>query len=145
MNQRVAFFKQQIGKDKWAFDYPLMDWLHARVLEVDEDHLKMQFSVEAYMLNPIGILHGGITATMLDELMGAAGFLLGRPTGYATVNMHVDYLRSAKLGDSITGEGRVIRAGKSVIHTEARLFTPDEKLIAKASSNLIATSVNLPI
>ena len=145
MNKRVEFFKNQIGKDKWAFDYPLMDWLRARVVGVNEEQLEMEFTVEAYMLNPIGIMHGGITATMLDELMGAAGFLLGRPTGYATINMHIDYLNSAKLGDILIGKGKVVRAGKTVLHAEAGLYTADGKFIAKASSNLIATSVTLPL
>ena len=96
MNKRVEIFRTQIGQDKWLFDYPLMDWMNAKVLEVDEGKVKMQFTVEKYMLNPIGILHGGIAAAMLDELMGAAGFTIGRPTGYATINMNIDYLNSAK-------------------------------------------------
>ena len=67
-----------------------MDWLKAKVIEVKEGEVKFQFIVESYMLNPIGILHGGITATMLDEVMGAASFTLGRPTGFATINMNVE-------------------------------------------------------
>lgn len=145
MNARIEFFKNQIGKEKWAFDYPLMEWLKAQVLEVEETELKMQFMVEAYMLNPIGMLHGGVMATMLDELMGAAGFLIGRPTGYATINMNVDYLFPARLGEIITGEGRILRAGKTVMHAESKLHNADKKLLAKATSNLIATTTVLPI
>jgi acyl-coenzyme A thioesterase 13 len=141
MNKRVELFRSQIGKDKWLFDYPLMDWMNARVIEVEEGFVKMQFSVERYMLNPLGILHGGIAAAMLDELMGAAGFTIGRPVGYATINMNVDYLNSAKAGEIIVGEGKVIRPGKTVLHTEAKLFNAEGKLLSKAASNLIATSV----
>ena len=86
MNKRLDFFKDQIGKDKWAFDYPLMDWLRARVLDAEVGSVKMQFTVETYMLNPIGIMHG-----------------------------------------------------------EAKLYNADNKIIAKAASNLIATSVPLPV
>ena len=64
MNKRVEFFRTQIGKDKWQFDYPLMDWLNARVIEVNEGYVKMSFIVERYMLNPIGIMHGGIMANI---------------------------------------------------------------------------------
>ena len=144
MNKRVALFKTQIGQEKWLFDYPLMDWMNARVLDVEEGKVKMQFTVEKYMLNPIGILHGGIAAAMLDELMGAAGFTIGRPTGYATINMNIDYLNSAKAGELIIGEGVIIRAGKNVLHAEAKLFSQENKLLSKASSNLIATSVPIP-
>ena len=53
MNKRIEFFRTQIGREKWQFDYPLMDWLNAEVLEVEEGEVKMQFKVEKYMLNPI--------------------------------------------------------------------------------------------
>ena len=144
MNKRVEIFRTQIGQDKWLFDYPLMDWMNAKVLEVDEGKVKMQFTVEKYMLNPIGILHGGIAAAMLDELMGAAGFTIGRPTGYATINMNIDYLNSAKAGEKVIGEGVIIRAGRNIMHAEARLYNEEGKLLAKAASNLIATSVPIP-
>ncbi len=145
MNSRIEFFRSQIGKNKWQFDYPLMDWLKAQVIEVNEGHVKMSFNVEKYMLNPIGIMHGGIMATILDEVMGAASFTLGRPNGYATINMNVDYLNPAKAGDTVTGEGTIVRAGKTVLHVKAELFNSENKLLAKATSNMIGTSVQIPI
>ena len=145
MNNRIEFFRNQIGKDKWQFDYPLMDWLKAQVTEVNEGHVKMSFKVEKYMLNPIGIMHGGIMATILDELMGAASFTLGRPNGYSTINMNIDYLNPARVGDIITGEGQVVRAGKTVLHLKAEIHNAENKLLAKATSNMIGTSVQIPI
>ena len=59
--------------------------------------------------------------------------------------MHIDYLNSAKLGDVLTGKGRIVRAGKTVLHAEAGLYTAGGKFIAKASSNLIATTVAMPL
>ena len=132
MNARVEFFKNQIGKDKWQFPYPLMDWMTAEALEAEEGLVKMRFTVKEYMLNPI---------KMLDELMGAAGFLMNRPVGYATINMNVDFLHSAKLNEILIGEGKVVRAGKTVMHTEAKITNADGKVVAKATSNLIATQV----
>ena len=145
MNKRIEFFRSQIGKDKWQFDYPLMDWLNAKVIEVNEGHVKMSFKVEKYMLNPIEIMHGGIMATILDEVMGAASFTLGRPNGFATINMNVDYLNPARAGEIVIGEGSIIRAGKTVLHVKAELYNTDNKLLAKATSNMIGTSVQLPV
>lgn len=145
MNKRIEFFRSQIGKDKWQFDYPLMDWLNAKVIEVNEGHVKMSFKVEKYMLNPIEIMHGGIMATILDEVMGAASFTLGRPNGFATINMNVDYLNPARAGEIVIGEGTIIRAGKTVLHVKAELYNTDNKLLAKATSNMIGTAVQLPV
>ncbi len=141
MNARVEFFKNQVGKEKWQFPYPLMDWMTAEAVEAEEGFVKMRFTVKEYMLNPIQILHGGVAATMLDELMGAAGFLMNRPVGYATINMNVDYLHSAKVNDVLIGEGKIIRAGKTVMHAEGKLTNADGKVVAKATSNLIATQI----
>lgn len=145
MNQRVQLLQNQIGKEKWQYEYPLMDWLKAQVIAVEEGKIEIQFTVEKYMLNPIGILHGGIMATMLDEVMGAACFTLGRPVGYATINMNLDYLNPAKVGEKVIAKGTIVRAGKTVVHAEAILVNEDEKVLAKATSNLIGTSVPLPI
>lgn len=145
MNKRIEFFQNQIGKDKWQFDYPLMDWLKAQVVEVENGKVKMQFTVERYMLNPIGILHGGVMAIMLDELMGAVSFTLGRPNGFATINMNIDYLHSAKLNEIIIGEGNIMREGKTVLHLESKIYNKENKILAKATSNMIGTSVILPI
>lgn len=145
MNSRIEFFRNQIGKDKWQFEYPLMDWLKAKVIEVEEGEVKIEFTVEKYMLNPIGILHGGITATMLDEVMGAASFTLGRPVGFATINMNVDYLKPAKAGDKVYGIGKVLRAGKTILHIESKIFDKEDRVLAKATANMIATSVQIPI
>ncbi|HNB49699.1 MAG TPA: PaaI family thioesterase [Chitinophagales bacterium] len=145
MNKRIDFLRSQIDKEQWQYDYPLMDWLRARVVAVDEGYVKMQFTVEKYMLNPIGIMHGGIMATVLDEVMGAASFTLGRPNGFATVNMNVDYLNPAKLGETIFAIGKIVRAGKTILHIEASIVNANDKLLAKATSNMIATAVQLPI
>ncbi|HMV14731.1 MAG: PaaI family thioesterase [Chitinophagales bacterium] len=145
MNKRIDFLRSQIDKEQWQYDYPLMDWLRARVVAVDEGYVKMQFTVEKYMLNPIGIMHGGIMATVLDEVMGAASFTLGRPNGFATVNMNVDYLNPAKLGETIFAIGKIVRAGKTILHIEASIVNANDKLLAKATSNMIVTAVQLPI
>lgn len=130
-NTRVQFLKQQISKDKWQYDYPLMEWLKAKVTEAEEGRVKMAFKVEPYMLNPLGIMHGGIMATILDEVMGAASFTLGRPNGFATINMNVDFLKPAKAGDILWAEATIVRAGKTVLHIKAELYNEQNHLLQK--------------
>lgn len=145
MNNRVKFLRNQIGKEKWQYDYPLMDWLKPNVLEVEEGYVKMSFKAEPYMLNPLGILHGGIVSTILDELMGAVSFTLARPNGFVTINMNVDFLSPAKLDEVVWAEGAVVRAGKTVLHVKAELYNTENKLLAKATSNMIAVPAQIPI
>lgn len=85
-----------------------------------------------WMTNPSHIVHGGITASILDFTMG----LLARycTTGYMTptVSMEVSYLRPMPLGKTVYVEAAVTMAGFSVCHVTAKCWAEGspEKLIA---------------
>jgi uncharacterized protein (TIGR00369 family) len=80
--------------------------------------------------NNIGIVHGGLVATLLDIAMGTASRLAaGAPV--MTVDMHVAYMA---VGHGVLiGEGRVVRSGRSIIFAEADVRDTDGVLVARAS------------
>ena len=137
MNERVAFFRRGIGNDLWKEHYPIIKFLNGSIVEVNEGQLIFEFTVLETQLNPNGILHGGVMATMLDELMGGATWTLNKPYPFATINLQVDYLSPAKVGEVIRGEANVIKAGSTVVHAEAKLYNSKNLVIAKATSNLV--------
>lgn len=137
MNERVAFFRRGIGNDLWKEHYPIIKFLNGSIVEVNEGQLVFEFTVLETQLNPNGILHGGVMATMLDELMGGATWTLNKPYPFATINLQVDYLSPAKVGEVILGEANVIKAGSTVVHAEAKLYNAKNMVIAKATSNLV--------
>lgn len=135
-NPKVQLFRSAIGNNFWQEKYPIIKLLNGKVLEVEEGHLKFEFIVTKNLLNPNGILHGGIMATMLDELMGAALFTMNNENPFATINLNVDFLSAARENDVIIGIGEVIKNGKTVANTKAKLLL-NEKVIAKGTSNLV--------
>ncbi|MEZ5037134.1 MAG: PaaI family thioesterase [Chitinophagales bacterium] len=137
MNERVAFFRRGIGNDLWKEHYPIIKFLNGSIVEVNEGQLIFEFTILETQLNPNGILHGGVIATMLDELMGGATWTLNKPYPFATINLQVDYLSPAKVGEVIRGEANVIKAGSTVVHAEAKLYNSKNLVIAKATSNLV--------
>ncbi|WP_332368156.1 PaaI family thioesterase [Spirosoma telluris] len=82
-------------------------------------------------------------SAILDDLVGATVFALGREYAYTSINLTVDFLHAAQLGDTVTVTAEVVRAGKNIIHCEGRIVAADGKIIAKCSTNLIQTSVKL--
>jgi uncharacterized protein (TIGR00369 family) len=122
---------------------PYMRWLQGRLVRVEEGSVGVQFQVREEMCNPAAILHGGVISGMLDEVAGIAVFSLGRDRFFTSVNLQVDFLRPAHLGDEVTVNAQVIRAGKRIIHLEAQLKREDT-LLAKAATNLISTGQKLP-
>jgi len=137
MNERVTLLRHSIGNNIWQEKYPIIKMLNGQVLEVNEGNVKFSFLVEKNMLNPNGILHGGVMATMLDELMGCAAWTMNKPHLFATINLQVDYLTAAKIGETLIGEGIVLKPGNTIMHTEAKLYNSENRMIAKAVSNLV--------
>jgi uncharacterized protein (TIGR00369 family) len=90
-------------------------------------------------LNPMGGVHGGWFATLLDSALGCAVHSMmpvGR--GYTTAELSVNFVRglSPKVG-RVRAEGKVIHCGKQLATAEARLFGPDGTLFAHATTTCL--------
>ena len=142
-NPRLDFFKSQINQDMSASISPVGRWLNGTIRAAELGRLVAEFVVRDELTNPAGVLHGGAASAMLDDLIGAMVFTLGREYAFTSVNLNVDFLNAARLGDTVTATAEVVRAGKNIIHCEGRIVAVDGKIIAKCATNLIQTSVRL--
>src|SRR5471032_2088035 len=89
--------------------------------------------------NPMGGVHGGWFATMLDSALGCAVHtLMPAGRGYTTAELSVNYVRglSPKVG-RVRAEGKVIHCGRQLATAEARLFGPDGTLFAHATTTCL--------
>lgn len=92
-----------------------------------------EFKVSEEHLNNGGGLHGGFTATVVDNYTTFALMSGDKPPG-VTVDLHVSYLKSAKLGDDVIIDATTVRAGKRLAYLECELkHKKDGSLIAKGS------------
>ncbi|SRR6056297_710836 len=122
---------------------PYMQWLGGKLKGAEEGEVEVSFKVREEMCNPAGILHGGVISGMLDEVSGIAVFSLGRDRFFTSINLQVDFLRPAQMGETVSVIGKVIRAGQRIIHVETQMLKHD-KILAKADTNLISTDQKLP-
>lgn len=144
MNKIVAYFKSKIGKDSKDSISPLMQWLNPTILSAEEGKIEFSHVVRKEMTNPMHILHGGITAAIIDDAIGAAVYSLNNTHAYTTVNLGVDYFRPAKAGDTIIAETNIIKKGNEIMNAECVVWNSDKtRLIAKGHSNLIKTKLVL--
>ena len=80
--------------------------------------------------NPVGNVHGGYTAVLIDDVAGMALLsLIG--SGAPTVSLQVDYLNAMPMGRTYTARGEVIRAGKVTAIVDVHVYDPDELLVAR--------------
>jgi uncharacterized protein (TIGR00369 family) len=143
-NPRLDFFRSQIGRDMSGSISPFGRWLNGTIRVAELGKLVADYTVREDMSNPAGVLHGGAAASILDDLIGAMVFTLGRENAFTSVNLNIDFLHAARTGDVVSATAELIRAGKNIIHCEGRIEAADGKIVAKCATNLIQTSVKLP-
>ena len=142
-NQALEFFQANIGQTFAQSPSPLSRWLGGMLLQAEEGMLEASFVVREEMTNPMGTLHGGTISAICDDLIGATTFTLGREYFYTSINLNVDFLASARLGETVIAKATLVRAGQTIIHADCTLRDAEGKLLAKAASNLMR--VNVPI
>ena len=109
--------------------------LGMEVVHLEEGRVVFGAATRAAFGNPLGTLHGGITATLLDSAMGCAvQSALPPGAGYTTVDLHVTYLRAVPLaGVELRAEGRVVHLG-------GRLATAHGEVVVLGQDRPVATA-----
>ncbi|MFH8687279.1 PaaI family thioesterase [Streptomyces sp. CB02115] len=110
--------------------------LGMRFDEVGHGRIVISLDTRPDFANPLGTVHGGIAATLLDSVMGCAVHTtLPAGAGYTTLELKVNYIRAARTdGQKLTAEGTVIHAGRRVATAEGKVLDEQGKLIAHATT-----------
>lgn len=109
------------------------------VVEVGDGIATFELSPDQRMMNPIGSIHGGIAATILDSCLGCAVHTTLPPgVGYTTAQLNVHYLRAMQPGmGPVRATGTVIHRGRTQSTAEAKLVDSNGKLIAHATTTCL--------
>jgi uncharacterized protein (TIGR00369 family) len=89
--------------------------------------------------NPLGTVHGGVAATLLDSAMGVAVHTtLDEGETYTTLELKVNYVRAITQDTgTVVATGSVIHRGGRVATAEARLTDADGRLLAHGTSTCL--------
>ncbi len=114
--------------------------------EVDHGRAVFEGTATADFFNPLGTIHGGWTATILDSALGCCVHsVIKAGQAYTTVEMKVNYVR-ALMPDTgrVRCEGKVIHAGSRIATSEARLVDGKGRLIAHATETCMIFEARPP-
>jgi len=124
--------------DFFGATIPFADHCRIEPVEIGNGRSRLRVVVGPEHMNNVGIAHGGLICTLLDIAMGtAARSAAGRPV--VTLDMQVGFMAPGR--GALIAEGRVARAGRSIVFTEAEARTEDGTLIAKASGLFKTTGI----
>ncbi len=93
--------------------------------------------------NPIGSVHGGYAATLLDSAMGlAVHSMLPVGTGYTTLEFKVSFIKGmTKDSGPVRTEGRTLNVGRRAATAEARITDSKGRLLAHATTTCLVFEI----
>ena len=138
----LPFIKEHfLGKLVTESRSPAGNWLQFTLEKIERGSAEISLEVRKEMCNPYGNIHGGMMSLVMDEVIGWAVVSLDTNNNYTSLNLNVDFLYAIKQGERLTARSLVIREGKKIIHVECAVYDMRERLLGKASSNLIVTGM----
>ncbi len=107
--------------------------------EVSEGLVVFAAEPKEFHYNPLGTVHGGVIATLLDSALGCAvQSMLPAGTSYTTLEIKVNYLRSITIKTgTVYCKGKIIHVGGRIATAEGSLTDVDGKLYAHGTTTCI--------
>lgn len=121
---------------------PIGETLDFALVEVDYGRAIFEGVPSRHAYNPMGTVHGGYAATLLDSACGiAAASRLAQDQTFTTLELKVAYHKAmTERTGKVRSEGVVISMGRRVAFVEARLTDAEGVLLASATSTLLVIS-----
>jgi uncharacterized protein (TIGR00369 family) len=122
---------------------PIADTLGFMLIDAEKGRVVFQGTPQHRHYNPLGTVHGGLHATLLDSCVACAiQTTLEAGQGYTTIELKINYIRGLtdRVGP-VRAEGKVIHAGKQIGTAEGKLVDADGKLYAHATTTCLIFNV----
>ena len=123
---------------------PMYDTVGIRLEEVTDGRSAFSFTPAAYLYNPLGTIHGGMPAILIDSATGVAvQSQVPANVTTATIRLSVDYIRPM-LADTGPLEcvAELVKPGRQTAIADARIVGPDGKLYARGSATFMMTPLD---
>ena len=116
---------------------PYPDHMSMGISSIDLDRAVIKLQISRCHLQPYGIVHGGVLATLIDTATFWAVFMrLAEDAGLVNVDLKLNYLQPVESG-LLTAEGRALRSGKSISYAEASVLDEKGECVAHGTSTLM--------
>jgi acyl-CoA thioesterase len=118
-------------------------WMGIRLTSIDDGTSELRLDLKPHHLNPGGIAHGGVIASMLDACIGVALRTTIGSASHVTVQLDIHYI-SPGYGGTLIGRGTAVHAGRRAGYGEAQILTEDGRLVATGAATFLVLDAPLP-
>lgn len=106
-----------------------------------ERSLTLRYEMQPWQRNGGGIMHGGITAAILDQTMGTfVRSVTPKELRVVTAEMSVSYLRQILPGEQIESKATIISRGRSMIRLRAEITAQSSRKLSATATAVFAVS-----
>jgi len=118
---------------------PIARTLSFQLLEAEAGRALFQGTPKVDHLNPMGGVHGGWYATLLDSALGCSIHTMMPPgRGYTTAELSVNLVKAVTMKvQRVRAEAKVVHCGRQLATAEARLYGPDGTLYAHGTTTCL--------
>lgn len=118
---------------------PMAQLMNIRLSEVEVGRVVFEGTPEEYHYNPLGVVHGGMAATLLDSALGCCvNSCLDAGDFYTTLELKVNYLRPITLETgTVRAIATTVHVGRTTALVEGKVLDAADKIYAYASSTCL--------
>ena len=117
--------------DIFGAEIPFVQFCGIEPIEATNGRSRLEVDIKPHHGNQMGVAHGGLLMTLLDVCMGSASrSAVG--SNVVTVDMQVAF--TAPASGRLVGQGRVVRAGKSLVFVEANITNEAGDIVCRGTA-----------
>ena len=117
---------------------PIAQTVGFALVEVEEGNVVFEATPTRAVYNPLGTVHGGWIATVLDSACGCVVHSMLKPgQAYTTLELKTVFHRALTAGTPVRAVGRIVQMGRRAAFSEAEMRGLDGKLYATATSTCL--------
>lgn len=117
---------------------PFLEFLGVQPVAAHHGHAEFRLTVAQSHLRTLGILHGGVAATLLDTAMGyAAGTLCPEGQTLVTAQLNIHFTRTAQEREVLAATGDVVHSGSRTAVTRGEVRRGDGSLVATGTATFL--------
>lgn len=135
MSERTDITEEQKQRAKFVLEsMPFARLMGMRLVNIQLDEATVSLEMRDDLRQPGGLLHGGVTASLIDTAMAfAVRTRVDEQEHTATIDLTIHYLRP-HIDGTATCTAKVVRAGKRIFTVSAEMTNSEGKLTATAIS-----------
>ncbi|BCB03229.1 PaaI family thioesterase [Bacillus sp. KH172YL63] len=131
-----------IQRKKKEVNGSMIGGIFAMDREVKDGNFEVSIPITPVTYNSLGIVHGGVTATLVDTAMGTlANMMLPEGYGAVTTNLNVHYLAPG-VGERLTAHANLVHQGSKTLVVDGKVVSSEGKVVAHSTGSFFIIKKN---